>query len=417
MKGLGGLLIVLALLGAPAFAQDAQPIDAPPEGGVSDTLPTASGDAPEDGSLAATVKDVEDFLKNQPLKFYGHLKLDMSRDSARTNDGNTAMWVVKQPDGDDDEFNMTARHTRFGMNYTAPESWGPKAFGKIEIDFYGGSPEFKPGLRLRHAYMDFQWESGWGLLAGQTWDVPMPLWQWKLNTAVGWNQGNTAFRRPQLRVWYRGKLGEGSNWKIAAAIADPIAKDIDGVGDDDGEDAGVPDLQARVSFVFNVFGGAPKAEIGVGGIYGKREADLVDHDDDYTAWLFGVDILLPVTKDVRILCELYDSQAGSSYNASMAQDYNKTLEREIRSRGGFVNVIWKIGKQWTVVGGYGICDPKDGDLSTGQRSRNTSVFANVRFKFAKQAWVGLEYDRMETDYKDEKDYSNNRVQMCFCLKF
>jgi len=417
MKGLAGWLLVLALMATPAFAQDAKPKDAPAEGGVSDSMPTAVDDEPEEGSLAATMKDVEDYLDKLPIKFYGHLKLDMAYDSGRTNDGNTAMWVVPQPDGADNEYNMTARHTRFGMTYDAPESWGPKAFGRIEIDFYGGSPEFKPGVRLRHAYMLFEWESGWELLAGLTWDVPMPLWQWKLNTAVGWNQGNTAFRRPQLRGAYKSKLGEDGHWKIAVAIADPIARDIDGLGDDDGEDAGLPDFQGRLSFTFKLFDAKKKTEIGVGGIYGKREADIDDHDDTYTAWLYGIDLLIPITNDVRVLAEFYDSQAASSYNASLAMDYNKTLDTEIRAHGGYVNVIWKINKYWMVVGGYGVCDPKDGDLSAGNRSRNTSAFANVRFKLTKQAWIGLEYDRMETDYKDADTASNNRVQMSFCLKF
>jgi hypothetical protein len=265
--------------------------------------------------------------------------------------------------------------------------------------------------------MDFQWENGIGLLAGQTWDVFLPLWQWKLNTAVGWNQGNAAFRRPQLRGSWVGKIDDDSTWKIAIALADPIARDIDGVGDDDGEDAGVPDLQGRLNFTFRIFDGVPKADVGIGALYGKREADLDSHDDEYTAWLVGIDLMIPVAKGVSILAEFYDSQAASSYNASLAQDYNKTLDREIRARGGFVNVKWKIDRFWMVVAGYGICDPRNKDLSDGQRSWNSSGFINVRYWITKWATVGLEYDRMETDYLGEDDYCNHRLQMSFKLKF
>ena len=39
------------------------------------------------------------------------------------------------------------------------------------------------------------------------------------------------------------------------------------------------------------------------------------------------------------------------------------------------------------------------------------------YSFYKGATVGLEYDRMSTDYKDDRDRVNHRIQMSFMLKF
>ncbi|MEN8149401.1 MAG: hypothetical protein ABFS86_06235 [Planctomycetota bacterium] len=426
MTRLAGWLLVLALLAAPAFAADEAP-DAPAPKAEAETeaAPEAEAEADteadteaEGESFSSTVADVEEFLANQPLKFYGHFKLDMAMDSARTNDGNTAMWVEKQPDGDDDdEFNMTARHTRFGFTYAAPESWGPKATAKFEIDFYGGSPENKAGVRLRHAFMNFEFENGIELLAGQAWDLPLPHQQQKLNTAVGWNQGNAAYRRPQVRGTYTGQMGDDGKWDIAIAIADPIAKDIDGFGDDDGEDAGIPDFQWRASIAWKLFEDAPPMVIGLGGVMGQREADLAAGDEEYDTWLIGLDILFPISKKLKILAEVYTSQAASSYNASLGYDYNAAQEAEIEASGWFINAVWKMDKYWKFVIGAGVVDLVDGDLDDGDRSANSSIFANVHYSLKKDAWIGLEVDSMKTDYKAEDNFNNLRVQLCFCLKF
>ena len=67
--------------------------------------------------------------------------------------------------------------------------------------------------------------------------------------------------------------------------------------------------------------------------------------------------------------------------------------------------------------GAAIADPDDETLRPGNRSKNSSVFGNVRYKFAKATWVGLEYDRMNTDYLDKDNAWNTRFQLSFCMKF
>jgi len=378
------------------------------------------GKAPEDENIFETIqRTIDESLSTVPIQWYGHFKLDTAYDSSRTNDGNTAIFVKPFQDGEPDgEFNMTARHTRLGLNYVAPPSWGPKAYGKLEIDFYGGGPaENRPNVRLRHAYMDFHWDSGIQLLAGQGWDVIQPLWQWKLNTAVGWNQGNTGFRRPQIRGTYEHEFESRGLWKIAFAVADPIARDIDGIGNDDAGDAGVPDLQGRLSFILPAIADKALLNFGISGLYGKREIDYTDGHDTYTTWLVGADVFLPLSEDVRLVGEVFTGQALFSYNGGIAQGFNGKLGKPVKTWGTFLNLLWKIDKHWMVVLGAGIDDPDDETLSPGNRSKNTSVFGNVRYSFAKGTWVGLEYDRMNTDYLEKDNAYNNRFQLSFCMKF
>lgn len=416
-------LVLTAILAAPAVAAE------PPPEAASGTAPEttaelAAENAAKEKSLEDRVSDLEtamdELLTDSGIEFYGHIKLDMAYDTSRTNDGNTAMWVLPYVNGNqDNEFNMTARHTRFGLNYVAPDSWGPAATGQIEIDFYGGGAENKANVRLRQAWLKMDFRNGLSLLAGQTWDVIMPLWQWKLNTAVGWNQGNVAFRRAQLRVEYEGKAGEKTGYKFGFAIADPIGVDADKDNYDDAEDSGKADLQGRAGLTFPLFLEAAPCTIGVNGLYGWREADFVGQarKDRYNAWLFGFDLTIPITKDVKILSELFTGQSLSLYAAGIGQSYNTKKMDTISTTAGFVNVHWKVDKLWFVVVGTGVDDPNNSDLNIGNRSRNSTIFGNVRYKITKAVWVGLELDYMVTQYLRASSARDFRTQVTFMLKF
>src|SRR4030043_562269 len=74
------------------------------------------------------------------FKPYGYIKLDAAYDDSRTNYGNYILYVPSDSANKiNDDFSMTARQTRFGIDITAPAAdW--TAQGKVEIDFYGGGP-------------------------------------------------------------------------------------------------------------------------------------------------------------------------------------------------------------------------------------------------------------------------------------
>ena len=91
--------------------------------------------------------------------------------------------------------------------------------------------------------------------------------------------------------------------------------------------------------------------------------------------------------------------------------------REIGTKGGYVNVLWTLAPRWSLVLGAGMDDPDDDDLAAGNRSRNTSLFGNVRYRITKQVIVGLEVDRMATDYLRADDATNDRFQLTFMLKW
>ncbi len=373
-------------------------------------------------------KSLSQVLKEAGITFYGHFRLDMSRDSSRTNFGNTAFYVKNHAAGGrDEEMNMSARHTRIGFWYEEPRFRGMRARGRVEIDFLGKAvygntvtQENQPGVRLRHAYftLDFL-GTGWSLLAGQTWDVFSPLCQKKINTLVGWGQGNIGFRRPQLRVTRRWESGKRVSWEAAFALARPQARDADGKGNDDGEDRGIPDLQGRVAL--EIPRGKKAAKIGFGGFYGFRELDDNPakgiRSDHYQPYALCLDMDLPLGKGFEFLGEAFYGRGLDAYRGGIFQSYDTTLRKVIRSKGGFANLAWKPSKAWRFVLGAGVDDPDDADLGPTRRARNLSVFGNIVYSFYRGIFTGLEVDRMRTDYMNRNNRVNYRVQGMIMWKF
>lgn len=422
MRGTPHLLATFALLAAGAFAQD--DIDRPIGG------PAISED---ENTLEALRRDVDTLFEKMNLELYGHFKLDMSRDNAETNFGNTAFFVKDYSGGDkDEEINIHARHSRIGMNWAGPVVDGIAGEGKIEMDFLGKAVqkntetmELQGAARLRHAYMRFLGDGGWTVTAGQTWDLFAPHNMKKMNTLVGWGQGNLGFRRPMLAVSRKHQLGDKQDFTWAVALARPVARDsssLDGDAQDDGEDAGVPDVQAHVGVKLSGPAGKPM-KLGLGGFFGKREvgggsAGLTD-DDEYDSSAIALDVMVPITSELSVIGEAWTGTALDGYRGGVWQSYvlSDDAVETIEAYGGFLNVIWKPVKKWRFVAGTGVDNPKNSDFhASNGRFKNTTLFANAMYQFYPGGTVGIEYDRMETEYTGG-DSVNNRIQISFKLKF
>ena len=66
------------------------------------------------------------------------------------------------------QLEMLALHSRLFAKFDGVEAFGAKASGMIEADFFGTSQAYVRMLRMRHAYMQLQWEKS-ALILGNTW--------------------------------------------------------------------------------------------------------------------------------------------------------------------------------------------------------------------------------------------------------
>ena len=111
-------------------------------------------------------------------------------------------------------YNMAVIQSRVNAKITGPDILGAKTSGLLEAEWIGNAESDVNGMRLRHAFVNFNWGKT-SLLVGQTWS---PLFVAEVFPAtVGANAGlpfKPFARNPQIRLTHKTK-----NWKFLAALA------------------------------------------------------------------------------------------------------------------------------------------------------------------------------------------------------
>ncbi len=377
-----------------------------------------------------------------PIDLYGYLRLDAAYDDSRTDVGNYARWVrPENGNDDDDQFNLTARQSRFGMTMQGPNVSGAKTSGRVEVDFYEGGSENKNRLMMRHAYLQLDWPNeDFQVLAGQTSDVISPLVAPTLNYPVGWWAGDIGYRRPQLRFSKGFDVGENSNLLFQFAAARTIGDDGPfGIGADTGEDAGFPSLQGRTAFSFPLLTDNPTT-VGVSGHWGQEEYDYngTDDNEDLDTWSLNLDLVIPLQDWLAFQGTVWTGENLDAYLGGIAQGILVTSDdagnlrrtvnagnfpgqfvnaESIESTGGWAALCLGPFDRWRFNLGSSIDDPENDDLALDSRTRNSSIFGNVLYDFNEAVQLGLEVSYWDTEYADSNDGDNVRIQSAVTYRF
>ncbi len=362
-------------------------------------------------------------LSNLEIQLYGYLKLDAAYDSSRTDDGNFAKWVEREnTNRDDEQFNMTANQSRFGMNITGPDKGEMKTSGRVEVDFYGGGSQNKAHLMMRHAYLKLDWPADrFSIIAGQTSDVISPLVPTTVNYSVAWWTGNIGYRRPQIRLTKVLALDGDVDLTLEGALARTIGRGDAIGGTESGEDSAEPTLQGRASVSLPVFCSKP-ATIGLSGHYGKEEYDIAANGshEDFRSWSLNMDFLQSVNSWLTIKSELFTGENLDAYLGGIGQGVTlaaPNLYDEVGSHGGWVAASlgpWD-GLKYNV--GVAMDDVDRGDVNAGARTLNRCVFANIFCAIDKNAEFALELSHWKTDYAGAGDADSVRIQTALIYKF
>ena len=368
--------------------------------------------------LAATDKPQFDF------DWYGYMKLDAAYDQNLTSHGNFAMWVQPQSDSQDDEqFNMTHKQSRFGMNTSGKGYKNAKVAGKFEFDLSGaGGTENKALLLLRHAFFSVD-VGNFQLLAGQTWDLVSPLNPATLNYSVLWGCGNMGYRRPQVRFTYTAVPSDQTKVKMACGFFRTIGSDLTPTlslatevsdGSDDGTDAGIPTVQGILD-VSHKFSNGGSIRAGVSGLWGQLKAEG-NQGTSETYESNGVVGHLSVAfgKQFGIAGEGFTGSNLGSYNAGIS---NSNRVNGVKAKGGWGYMWIKPTSKVTFAAGGGMDDPEDANLWTGDRGRNQAVFGNVKFSPIPSVTLGFELSQWETSSVNAEVAKTMRAQTSFVLDF
>jgi hypothetical protein len=357
------------------------------------------------------------------FKPYGYIKLDAVYDDSRTNYGNYILYVpTESTKKNDNEFSMTARQTRLGVDITAPAAGDWTAQGKIEIDFYGDGPtvhENKAEIMLRQAFLTLT-KGNFSLLAGQMPDLISPLNPSTLNYTVGWSAGNIGYRRPQIQMSYNATLTEMNRLITGLSIARTkglINEDLDGKGQNDGEESGVPTVEARIALATKSLT-EKESTFGISGHYGKEtinwsEATPGDKDQSLKSWSLNFDFDIPVTGKFSIKGEVFKGANLDDYFGGALQGINKTTRKVIKTTGGWAQAGYKLTDKWQYYAGLGVDNPSDKDLNSGDRAKNGFIFLNAQYKPISPVTIGLEFSHWKTEYVNGVDGTDNRFQAAF----
>jgi len=314
------------------------------------------------------------------VEWYGYLKLDLARDSGVASNGNFILYVKP---GSTATLNLTARQTRLGANI---ERGSMK--GRIELDFYGESPENKNAPMLRHAYVTVP-VGPVQLEAGQGSDLISPLAPSTLNYSVAWGGGNIGYRRPQVKV-YR----QSARFYWGAALARNLSDDLDGDKLSDGTTSGKPAVQARLALSGNPAG--RKATLGASAHYGWSTCPA-PVDRKYNNWSLGGDLKLALSAKLALLAEAY---TGSNLGQYAGAIYNTDRVDGLRSSGGWANAQYQLAASLSLSAGGGLDQVRHADLAGVNQARATNgfVFVNAQYELVPGYKLGLELARWQTEY-------------------
>ncbi|MCP4154479.1 MAG: hypothetical protein GY757_42535 [bacterium] len=343
------------------------------------------------------------------VKPYGFVKLDAVYESGSSSHGNFAIWA-KDPGSSDGLFHVTANQTRLGFSIKGISFGKFKVTGKIEVDFYGGNAQNKAYNYMRHAFLKVS-DGSFSILAGQYWDIINPLNPSTLNYPVLWGAGNMQYRRPQLRIEKIIKNGKNA-FTLQAGIFRTIASDYDGDGHPDGIASGMPTIQGRVAGKFGV-GENGFIQLGVSGHYGKSKGEDLEFDSNS----LNVDMILKLSPKFKLLGEFYTGKNLGTFLGNIAQSVNMAEGVEVEGKGFYINAVASLNKKTSLSLGYGMDDPDDETLSTGNRAKNTVFFGNVVFKLSKSVKMGFEIANFETEYLNLDKQKTLRVQHSWILSF
>lgn len=361
------------------------------------------------------------------VSLYGYIKLDASYDTQRTAAGNLMFYVLPEGEGGkDDEFNMTARETRLGLNMRVPDLDDWTVTGKVEADFYSGASENSPNPRLRLAYVDAT-SGNWSVRAGQDWETFINTVPRIVNFSFLADAGAIGLRRPQLRVTRVMPLTDDTRLVAAVAAARTIGQDIDGGGQDDGAAAGYPTAQANLRLETKGIGGQ-RMVMGISGHWGTEtvssyvdesdpEAPVVVPEKDYDTWSVIGSLAVPLHERVILQGAIWRGENLDTYFGGIGQGINRQQQKGIAAQGGWAQFVLNPADKWNVNLGYGLDDPDSGDLNPGDRSKNELLFGSVFYSVGGGLTLAAEYSYMTTSYQDGQNAKNNRVQTSVIYHF
>ncbi len=342
------------------------------------------------------------------MRIYGRVKVDMNFDTAEFWNED---WVgcVKAGGLTNNSTNINPRDTRIGFKISRRDGdWTSVA--RIETDFYGGShSSFEPRARLAYLQLlNHDWASN--LIIGQDWNPVAQLNPPTIDFGILSTAGNLWQRRPQVTL--RKKLG---NFEILGSALN--AKRTDTTDEDR-----MPWVFGRIAYNRDWMGKGGYLALG-GGVKHETLTANAFGDNSVTKWLLALEMKQRFGNFIFAAEPWIGEGLGSDFVRYMDVNNEDTKKPYlIRGVGGFASMSYLMNSKHSFSLGYGIDDPKDGDLDgmtlgNNKYTKNQIYFLNTWYSLTKALRIGAEIMHLETERKNTADEDNHGTRYTFSAMY
>ncbi len=312
---------------------------------------------------------------------------------------------------DTNTFDAHARQSYVGALFSGPELGDFQTGAQILAFFQNDNLSTDDyGLLVYYAYGELK-NDDWRFAAGLQPDVFNPVSPTIVYLTKMYGSGNTGSYRGQLRLERFFQDGEDFGLTLTGALGEPISTLVTSNAGRIEEDNGWPNIEGRAEV-----GVGPRQairgnqvrqlEIGLSGVVGQTRTSrtllappaALPPRAVIDTWGLGVDGEWQPNEWYGARGEFYTGQALGEYNGGITQSFNSDTLAEVQSVGGFGEVFCYLTDEVHVHVGYGVDNPRDGDLAPIQIRRNETYFMNWVWDVSKAVQLGFEVDYRQTDY-------------------
>ena len=354
---------------------------------------------------------------------YGWLVMEATHNTRSTDVDAYTDWVrPKHASRRGHTTTFSVQDSILGFSVETPEASGGWTFkGKGEFDFTGGHAN-DYAFHWRHLYMEgMHVESGWSILAGQTWHLWKMIAPSSIDGAWMEQTGYPYRRSPQFRATRTFTFDDDSSLELRAGLV----KNGSGMGHDRDRDGNQDNSASGWALVEGAALYSRKASwtedgswmVGVGGMYGRDKSHRVGEDgefgkaDEYDSKMVMVAGSVPLETAVGslTLCgqlfagdNLADVQGGAGQGVAFKSADSRG--REVSTVGGLVDLGYKVNDDWSFALGYGFDDPTDSEARYAEgRCYNDRVYIDAFYRVTANCRLGFEYAHLRTRYNQKDD--------------
>jgi hypothetical protein len=262
------------------------------------------------------------------------------------------------------------------------------------------------------------------IILGQYPDILLPFVPDSANSfPSGYLPGAIGYARPQVRADGRVPMGQRLQLLIKVSADQPV-QTFDLTNDAVGRQGGRPDAQGRLALAYGTSKDAKTAwdrpfELGFAGHTGlRRVTDTTNNiTTQYRTWSVAGDLRLRFPWGTLLKARLWKGSLMGDYLGGIFQTVDLTTGLAVHAWGVWGEIQQHITERWRIAVLYGRDDPRNSDLSMGDRTLNQAYLVNLFWDASAKIGFGIEGSHWATSFFALPTNTVWRIDSLFLMRF